>query len=65
MLTSLDSLSEFNLTYYTRVLPLKRVWKNTVRYSFNLSVKLETLIIIKPNLSNPTFNYIFTIKVFY
>ena len=64
MHNSFDSLFEVNLTYCTRVLPLKRCGKIQLGIFFYLSVKLEILLIIYPNLSNPTFKYLFTVKVF-
>ena len=63
MHTSFDSLFEVNLTYCTRVLPLKEVWKNIVRYFLSIS-KTRNSSNHFPNLSNQAFNYIFTVKVF-
>ena len=64
MHTSFDSLSEVNITYYTRVLPLKRCGNIQLGTFLYLLVKLEFLRIIYPNLSNRVFHNIFTVKVF-
>ena len=55
MHTSFDSLSEVNLTYCTRVLPLKGCGK----------IQLGILLIIYPDLFNPTFNCLLTVKAFH
>ena len=55
MHTSFDFLFEVNLTYFTRVLPLKGCGK----------IQLSILLIIYPNLSNPAFNYLLTVKAFH